>query len=155
MKPASMYTVFTLKTFLITCMIIGFAGFAVCKAQASVIGKWREVSTKQFFNDAYAKKTGRSVVERQVPANSNFIWEFKPDHTYVISDGQGKDDITTGEWSVSGNQLIMKAAAQLRKGQGSEIYTFSIIGNTMTRTMIIQPPYNDTVFKLEETSVRM
>jgi len=57
--------------------------------------------------------------------------------------------------SVSGNQLTMKGAAQIRKGQGSEIYTFSITGNTMIRTMIVQPPYNTMIFKQEDTSIRM
>lgn len=97
---------------------------------------------------------GKAVVEGQSPAGSTYDWEFKSDHNYVIHGGRGKDNMTTGEWSVSGNQLTMKAAAQLRKGEGAEIYTFVIIGNMMTRTMLTQPPYNEMIFKQEETSIR-
>ena len=156
MKIKSMYTAFDVKTlFIITCITIGFSSLSVCSAQSSVVGKWKEVSVKQFYSAEYAKKMGRAVVEGQTPANSTYQWEFKSDHTYVINGGRGKDDKTTGEWSVSGNQLTMKADAQVRKGQGAQIYTFSITGNTMTRTMMIQPPYNEMIFKQEDTSIRM
>ena len=156
MKIKLSFTAFNLKgIFFITCITTVFSSFSACIAQSTVVGKWKEVSVKQFYNPEYAKKMGRSVVEGHVPANSTYQWEFKSDHTYVITDGRGKDNTTTGEWSVSGNQLTMKAAAQVRKGQGAEIYTFVITGNTMTRTMLIQPPYNEMIFKQEDTSVRM
>ena len=156
MKIKSIFTAFNLKAlFIITCITIGFSSLSVCSAQSSVVGKWKEVSVKQFYSDEYAKKMGKTVLEGQVPANSTYQWEFKSDHTYVINGGRGKNDKTTGEWSVSGNQLTMKGDAQVRKGQGSEIYTFLITGNTMTRTMIIQPPYNEMIFKQEDTSIRM
>jgi hypothetical protein len=156
MKTKSMFTAFNLKALLfITSITIGFSSLSVCNAQSSVIGKWKEVSVKQFYTPEYAKKMGKAVVEGQAPANSTYQWEFKSDHTYVIHGGRGKDDKTTGEWSVSGNQLTMKGAAQVRKGQGAEIYTFVITGNTMTRTMLVQPPYNEMIFKQEDTSIRM
>jgi hypothetical protein len=156
MKIKSMFTTFNLKAFLfITCITIGFSSLSVCSAQSSIIGKWKEVSVKQFYTPEFAKKMGKTVVEGQAPTGSTYDWEFKSNHTYVIHGGHGKDDITTGEWSVSGNQLTMKAAAQVRKGQGAEIYTFVITGNTMTRTMLVQPPYNEMVFKQEDTSIRM
>ena len=151
-----MFTAFNLKALLfITSITIGFSSLSVCRAQSSVIGKWKEVSVKQFYTPEFAKKIGKAVVEGQAPANSTYQWELKSDHTYIINGGHGKDDKTTGEWSVSGNQLTMKAAAQVRKGQGAEIYTFVITGNTMTRTMLIQPPYNEMVFKQEDTSIRL
>jgi uncharacterized protein (DUF2147 family) len=154
MKIKSMFTAFNLKAvFFITSITIGFSSLSVCRAQSSVVGKWKEVSVKQFYSPEYAKKMGKVVVEGQAPANSTNQWEFKPDHTYIIT--TGKDDKTTGEWSVSGNQLTMKAAAQVRKGHGAQIYTFVINGNTMTRTMLVQPPYDEVIFKQEETSIRM
>jgi Lipocalin-like domain len=156
MKIKSMFTAFNLKVlFFIASITIGFSSLSVCSAQSSVIGKWKEVSVKQFYTPEFAKKIGKAVVEGQAPTGSTYDWEFKSDHTYVIHGGHGKDDITTGEWSVSGNQLTMKAAAQVRKGQGAEIYTFVITGNTMTRTMLVQPPYNEMVFKQEDTSVKL
>ena len=150
-----MFTAFNLKALLIiACTTIGFSSLSVCRAQLSVIGKWKEVSVKQFFTPEYAKKMGRAVVEGQAPAGSAYAWEFKSDHTYLIHGGRGKDDMTTGEWSVSGNQLTMKSAAQLRKGEGAEIYTFVITGNMMTRTILTLPPYNEMIFKQEDTSIR-
>jgi Lipocalin-like domain len=154
MKIKSLFTAFIVKPLLvITCITLAFAGFTKCDAQ-SIVGKWKEISVKQFYTPEYAKKIGKTVIEGQAPANSTYQWEFKSDHTYIINGGPGKDNTTTGEWSVSENQLTMKAAAQVRKGKGSEIYTFSITGNTMTRTMMIQPPYNEIVFKQEDTSIR-
>src|SRR5450432_2008540 len=156
MKIKSMYTAFDLKTlFIITCITIGFSSISVCSAQSSVIGKWKVISVKQFYAPEYVKKMGKAFVEGKTPGNSTYQWEFKSDHTYIINGGRGNDDKTTGEWSVSGNQLTMKAAAQVRKGQGAQIYTFVITDNTMTRTMLVQPPYNDVIFKQEETSIRM
>ena len=156
MKIKSMFSAFSLKALVfITCIVIGFTSLSECRAQTSVIGKWKEVSVKQFYTPEYAKKMGKEFVGGQALANSTYQWEFKSDHTYIINGGRGNDDKTTGEWSVSGNQLTMKAAAQVRSGQGAQIYTFVITGNTMTRTMIIQPPYNEMIFKQEDTSIRM
>lgn len=151
-----MFTAFNFKALLIiSCISIGFSNLSVCSAQSSVVGKWKEVSVKQFYSPEFAKKMGKTVLEGKVPAGSTYQWEFKADHTYVVEGGHGKSDISTGEWSVVGNQLTMKAAAQVRKGEGAEIYTFVITGNTMTRTMIIQPPYNEMVIKQEDTSIRL
>lgn len=155
MKIKSTFIAFTAKALLITCITLGFSGFNVCNAQSPIVGKWKEVSVKQFFNDENAKKMGRPFVEHQMRDKDIYEWEFKADHTYVIIHGAGKDDKTIGEWSVTGNQLTMKGAAQLRRGSGSEIYTFSITGSTMIRTMMVQPPYNTMVVKQEDTSIRM
>jgi DUF917 family protein len=142
MKIKSIFIAFNLKALLfIAGTNIGFSSLSVCRAQSSIIGKWKVVSVKQFFTPEYAKKMGRAVVEgNQAAAGSTYEWEFKSDHTYLIHGGRGKDNTTTGEWSVSGNQLTMKASAQLRTGKGAEIYTFAITGNIMTRTMLTQPP---------------
>jgi Lipocalin-like domain len=156
MKIKSMFTAFNLKAlFIIIGVTIGLLSHSVCTAQSSIEGKWKVISVKQFYTPEFAKKMGKEVVGSQVQANSKYQFEFKSDHTYIIAGGRGKDDMTTGEWSVSGNQLTMKAAAQVRKGQGAEIYTFVITGNTMTRTMLVQPPYNEMVFKQEDTSIRL
>jgi Lipocalin-like domain len=155
MQIKSMFTAFTLKALLvISCITIGFSCLSLCSAQSTIVGRWKEVSVKQFYNAEYAKKMGRAVVEGQAAAGSTYQWEFKSDHTYVINGGRGKDNKTTGEWSVSGDQLTMKSDAQVRKG-GAEIYTFLITGNTMTRTMLLQPPYNEMIFKQEDTSIRL
>ena len=73
-----------------------------------------------------------------------------------MTDGSGKDTKTTGEWSVKGDQLTIRAAVEIRKGMvGSHVYTYLISGNTLVKTMITQPPYNETVAKTEDTMIRM
>lgn len=97
MKIKSMFTAFNLKAIIFfTSITIGFSSLSVCRAQSSVVGKWKVVSVKQFYSPEYVKKMGKTVVEGQAPANSTYQWEFKSDHTYIIRGGRGKDDKTTG-----------------------------------------------------------
>ncbi len=150
----SNFTRATLKAFFISTIIFAFANFTKCDAQA-IVGKWNEVSVKQFFTPEGVKQTGKSVIEGQTTSTDKVQFEFNSDHTYTETTGHIKLHTVTGTWSVSGNQLTMVAAAQKRAGMGGRIYTFSITGNTMTRTMMVQPPYNTIVYKTEDTSIRM
>jgi hypothetical protein len=145
MKIKSLLTASTLKALLVVCITVGFAGFAKCDAQ-SIEGKWKVVSVKLFLNAG-------SPVEHPIPPTDIYEFEFKPDHTYVVTDGPGST--STGTWSVSGNQLTMIAPAEQKKGMKGRISTFSITGNKMIRTIIAEPPYNNTQSKSEETSIRM
>jgi len=145
-SKSSMIKAFTLKALLIIFSItIGFVSFTKCNAQ-SITGKWKVVSVKLFL------KAG-SPVEHPIPPTDVYEFEFKPDHTYVVTDGPGST--STGTWSVSGNQLTMIAPAEQRKGMKGRISNFSITGNKMIRTVIAEPPYNKTLSKTEETSIRM
>ena len=146
MKIKSMFSAFSLKALpVIICMIVGFGGFAKCDAQ-SIEGKWKVVSVKLFLNAG-------SPVEHLIPPTDIYEFEFKPDHTYVVTDGPGST--STGTWSVSGNQLTMIAPAEQKKGMKGRISNFSITGNKMIRTVIAEPPYNKTQSKSEETCIRM
>lgn len=156
MKAKLMFTAFMLKALLIiTCIIFGFSSFIVVNAQSSIVGKWKEVSVKQFFTTEGTKQIGKSVMEKQMSAPDKLELEFKSDHTYIQLDGHTKYSTTTGTWSVSGNQLTMIAPAEQRAGIKGRVSTFSITGNTMIKTMIIQPPYNAMVSKQEDTMIRM
>jgi hypothetical protein len=141
----------TLKAFILKALIIisvitfGFASFNKCDAQ-SIEGKWKVVSVKLFLNAG-------NPVEHPIPPTDIYEFEFKPDHTYVVTDGPGST--STGTWSVSGNQLTMIAPAEQKKGMNGRISTFLITGNKMIRTVIAEPPYNKTQSKTEETSIRM
>ena len=147
MKIKSMFTAFSLKALVfIICVITGFTSLSECRAQTSVIGKWKVVSVKLFLNAG-------SPVEHSIPPTDIYEFEFKPDHTYVVTDEPGST--STGTWSVSGNQLTMIAPAEQKKGMKGRISTFSITGNKMIRTVIAEPPYNKTQSKAEETSIRM
>jgi hypothetical protein len=144
-----------LRTFL--CLILGIVSLSECSAQSSVVGKWKEMSVKQFYSPEYVKRIGKPFIEGGAPSGSGYHWELKADHTYIIEDGtsNGKSNTSAGEWSVSGNQLTMRADAQVRNGSGGQIYTFVITGNKMTRTQIMLAPYNEVVIKQEDTSERM
>lgn len=156
MKTKSTFAAFIIKALLTIFIMFGLSYFTVCNAQSSLVGKWKEVSTKQFFNAETAKKMGKASVQYPMRPKDVFIWELKADNTYTMTDGSGKDTKTTGEWSVKGDQLTIRAAAEIRKGMvGSHVYTYLISGNTLVRTMITQPPYNETVAKTEDTMIRM
>ena len=156
MKNESTFTAFIIKALLAILIMFGLSYFTVCSEQSSLVGKWKEVSTKQYFNAETAKKMGKASVQYPMRPKDVFIWELNADNTYTMTDGTGKDTKTTREWSVKGDQLTIRAAAEIRKGvAGSHVYTFSISGNTLVRTMITQPPYNETVVKTEDTMIRM
>ena len=120
MEVKSMFTAFTKKTLLIICSItLGCGLFTKCEAQ-SIEGKWKVTSVKLFLNSGEA-------FEHPVPPDGMYQFEFKPDKTYVVTDGPGS--VSTGTWSVSGNQLTMIAPAEQRAGMKGRISTFSITGN--------------------------
>jgi len=143
MQIKSMPIAFTLKTLLLISFIS--VGFTKCDAQ-SIVGKWKVISVKLFLN------TGRAF-ERPIPPNNIYQFEFKPDKTYIVTEGPGST--STGTWSVSGNQLTMISPVEQKDGSKGRISTFSIIGNKMIRTEVAVPPYNKTQFKTEFTSTRM
>ena len=155
MITKSTFTAFAVKTLLITCITFGLSSFTLCNAQSSVVGKWHEVSAKQFFTPEGAKQTGKSVIEKQTSTTDKVEWEFKSDHTYSMTSGHMKFKTVAGTWSVTGNQLAILGDAAKRDGMEPMIYTFSITGNTMIKTMITKPPYNTMVSKMEDTNVRM
>ena len=140
--------------FIITCITFGFTSFSVCNAQ-SIVGKWHEVSAKQFFTAEGAKQTGKSVIEKQTSPTDKVEWEFKADHTYTMTSGHTKFKTVAGTWSVSGDQLSILGDAAKRGAMEAMVYTFSITGDTMTKTMVTKPPYNTMVSKMEDISVRM
>ena len=72
-----------------------------------------------------------------------------------MTSGHIKFKTVTGTWSVTGHQLTISGDAAKRGGMEPMIYTFSILGTTMIKTMISKAPYNTMVFKTEDTSVRM
>lgn len=54
-----------------------------------------------------------------------------------------------------GIQVKMLGTAEKKAGMDGRIYTYLITGNTMTRTMIVKPPYNTMVYKQEVTIIKM
>ena len=105
------FKTFTLKAILIlTCTIVGFSDFSKCHAQ-TIVGKWNQVSTKQFLTAEGAKTHGKSVLETQIASIGTVVFEFKSDHTYIEKTSHAGDSKVltfTGTWSLSGNQLELK-----------------------------------------------
>ena len=78
----------TLKTFtskiilILTWTLVGFSGFNNCAAQ-SIVGKWNQISSKQFLTAEGSKTHGKSVLETQMASIGTVTFEFKSDHTYI------------------------------------------------------------------------
>ncbi|MBC7382886.1 MAG: hypothetical protein H7296_07800 [Bacteroidia bacterium] len=60
-----------------------FSRLMVVDAQSAIVGKWTEVSAKQFFTPEGAKQAGKPVIEKQTSPNDKLELEFKSDHTYI------------------------------------------------------------------------
>ena len=168
MKQKSIFSkAFALKVLLIiTCIIISFANFTNCNAQ-SIVGKWNQVSAKQFFNAEDAKKLGKSFVETPTGSAGNTAIEFKTDHTYVKT-LSGKYHPTpvllTGTWKVSGNQFEMKIDAKQAdpkfndpRGNDSNSDTASLKDDTLIITTPVPAdnPLGMKIIKIEATYKRI
>src|SRR5665213_2894464 len=74
------------------------------------IGKWTEVSSKQFLTEEGIKSYGRSVLETGMTSIGVVIYSFLADHTYQISSKSVRNPsprIFQGTWALAGNQLTM------------------------------------------------
>jgi hypothetical protein len=102
---------FILKALLIiTCITFGFTSFNKCDAQ-SIVGKWNQISSKQFLTAEGSKTHGKSVLETQMASIGTVVFEFKSDHSYIEKTSHAGDSKVltfTGTWSLSGNQLELK-----------------------------------------------
>jgi Lipocalin-like domain len=154
---------FTLKAILIlTYTLVGFSDFSKCHAQ-SIVGKWNQITAKQFLTAEGAKTHGKSVLETQMAAVGTVVFEFKSNHTYVEKTSHPNDSgvlTFTGTWSVSGNQLELKLDPEQedpkynpKKDAISPVITMSVNGNTMIWTTLY--PDGKITSKIELTLTRM
>jgi hypothetical protein len=97
----------------------------------AILGKWNQVTAKQYFTDEGAKKYGKPYIETDMSTIGTVIYEFKSDHSFLISSGTGPDADArtyTGSWSLVGDQLIMTD----QKGNKSMKSTMSMQSGMMT-----------------------
>jgi hypothetical protein len=110
MKTKTLKT-FALKVILIlNFIIVGFSVFIKCEAQ-SIVGRWNQISSKQFLTAEGSKTHGKSVLETQMSSIGTVVFDFKSDHTYIEKTSHAGDSRVltfTGTWSLSGNQLELK-----------------------------------------------
>jgi hypothetical protein len=154
---------FALKVILIlTFIIVGFSGFNKCDAQ-SVVGKWNQISAKQFLTAEGSKTHGKSVLETQMASIGTVVFDFKSDHTYVEKTSHTGDSgllTFTGTWSLSGNQLELKLDPEQenpkynpKKDSVPSNITLSITGNTMVWSTLY--PDSKITTKIELTLTRL
>ncbi len=159
----SAYAANTIKILIILFYtIVGLASFTLCDAQ-SIVGKWNQVSSKQFLTTEGAKTHGKPVLETQTATIGSVEFEFKSDHTYAEKSSSIHDSnvrTLTGIWSVSGNKLEMKLDPTQedprynpKKDAISPNTTLSIDGNTMVWNTLY--PDSKIINKIEITLTRM
>jgi hypothetical protein len=75
----------------------------------SIVGKWNQVTVKQYLTDEGAKKYGKPFVVTDMSTIGTVVSEFKSNHTYVTTSGNSQGDSRTysGSWSLDGNVLTM------------------------------------------------
>ena len=75
----------------------------------SIVGKWNQVTVKQYLTDEGAKKYGKPFVVTDMSTIGTVVNEFKSNHTYVTTSGNkdGASRTFSGSWSMDGNVLTM------------------------------------------------
>ncbi len=75
----------------------------------SIVGKWYQVTVKQYFTDEGAKKYGKLFIVTDMSTVGTVISEFKSDHTYTTTSGNrdGASRTYSGTWAMDGNVLTM------------------------------------------------
>jgi len=85
----------------------------------SIVGKWNQVTVKQYLTDEGAKKYGKPFIVTDMSTIGSVVSEFKSDHTFVTTSGtsEGGSRTYSGSWSLDGNTLTMtdqKASAAVQ-----------------------------------------
>jgi hypothetical protein len=158
----------TLKAFILKALLMvtgitfGFASFNKCDAQ-SIVGKWNQISSKQFLTAEGSKTHGKSVLETQMASIGTVVFEFKSDHTYIEKTSHAGDSKVltfTGTWSLSGNQLELKLDPKQEDPKYNpkndavpQKITLSINGNTMVWSTLY--PDSKITTKIELSLTRL
>lgn len=136
-------TALRLKTvLLITFTIFELVSFTTCKAQ-SIVGSWKGVSTKYYYNEEYAKQIGKSTEEKNGKDFDGFDINYNAGNTFVMHITKPNSTevmIMKGTWSLSGDKLTTTRELQFNPTKRSSISTILITGNKMIQTTEIMPP---------------
>jgi hypothetical protein len=75
----------------------------------TIVGKWNQVTVKQYLSDEGAKKYGKPFIVTDMATIGTVVSEFKSNHTYVTTSGnsEGESRTYSGSWSLDGNVLTM------------------------------------------------
>jgi hypothetical protein len=157
------FKAFTVKAvLLLTCFTFGFTDLTLLEGQ-SIVGKWNQISAKQFLTAEGAKTHGKPVLETQMATIGSVVFEFKANNTYIEKTSKLNDSGVlkfTGRWSLSGNQLELKLDPEQedpkynpKKDSVSPKIITSININSMICTTIY--PDSKTTTKIELTFTKM
>jgi hypothetical protein len=85
-------------------------GFGLPCAAQSILGKWNQVTARQYLTEEAAKSVGKPYVETDMATIGTVVYDFKTDKTYemtsVSSLGGDKREFK-GQWSLTGSELTM------------------------------------------------
>jgi hypothetical protein len=161
MKTKTMKAFILKALFTITCITYGFGSVNKCDAQ-SIVGKWKEVSGKDYCTAKGVKVTGKQFLT-QAPQMGGQVLEIKSDHTFTSSELMTwvpSSVKLTGTWTLSGDQLNTKLDLQQAdpinnpaKGAVTTIYTLTISGGNLVLSLLISN--NPIVEKMEKTYTKM
>src|ERR1700759_1731342 len=75
----------------------------------TIVGKWNQVTVKQFLTDEGAKKYGQPFIVTDMSTIGTVVSEFKSNHTYTTTSGnsEGASRTYSGSWTLDGNVLTM------------------------------------------------
>ena len=67
----------------------------------SIVGKWYQVTVKQYFTEEGAKKFGKPFIITDMSTIGTVVSEFKTNHTYTTTSGnsQGESRTYSGNWT--------------------------------------------------------
>jgi hypothetical protein len=159
----SVYATSSIKTLIVlSCMIVVIVSLTSFESQ-SIVGKWNQVSSRQFLTPEGVKTYGKPVLETPTATMGNVVIEFRSDNTYVMKSSRINDTKVltfTGTWSLSGNKLEMKLDPKQedpkynpKKDDVSPNTTVSINGNSMIMSTLY--PDRKIINKIELTLTRM
>ena len=97
------------KNFFIGFIAISSLTSSMSSYAQSIVGKWYQVTVKQYLTDEGAKKLGKPFVVTDMSTIGTVVSEFRSDHTYTTTSGtsQGESRIYSGSWTLDGNVLTM------------------------------------------------
>jgi hypothetical protein len=97
------------KSLIISFFSICFLIFSNQSTAQSIVGKWNQVTVKQWLTDEGAKKYGKPFVVTDMSTIGTVVSVFKSNHSFVTtsSNSQGGSRTYSGTWSLDGNILTM------------------------------------------------
>lgn len=111
----------------------------------SIVGKWYQVTVKQYLTDEGARKYGKPFIVTDMSTIGTVISEFKPNHTYVTTSGNKDGDSRSysGSWTLDGNVLTMTdqkatAAVQSTVTVTSDVLVMETLRNDSKTTRKIE-----------------